>query len=86
MDWTLYICDLTMNTSSAMTKYAFQVRSRNGVVVDNLQISGHDEEDAIRKLRQMYPHCEVLESKIVSPERASNSSYEEVLSLIVNAQ
>lgn len=68
-----------------MTKYVFQVRSRNGVVVDNLQIYGRDETDALRKLHQMYPHCETLESRVASPERVANSSYEDILSLIANS-
>lgn len=72
-----------MNTP-AMTKYMFQIRSRNGVIVDNLQIYGRDENDALRKLNQMYPHCETLDSRIASPERVANSSYEDVLSLIAN--
>lgn len=66
-----------------MTKYAYQIRSRNGVVVDNLQILGRDENDAIRKLHQMYPHCEILESRVAASERVS-ASYEEVLDLIAN--
>lgn len=70
--------------AAAMTKYAFQIRSRNGVVVDNLQIAGQDENDALRKLRQMYPGCEILESRIAFPERAATSSYEEVLNLIAS--
>ena len=70
--------------TAPMTKYIFQVRSRNGVVVDNLQIYGHDENDAIRKLQQIYPHCEILDSRIVAPERTTSSSYEDVLNLIAN--
>jgi len=69
-----------------MTKYVFQVRSRNGAVVDNLQIYGRDEDDAIRKLQQMYRHCEILDSRIASPERVTNSSYEDVLNLIAKSR
>jgi DNA-nicking Smr family endonuclease len=65
-----------------MTKYIYQIRSRNGAVVDNLQIYGRTEEEARRKLEQMYRNCVILESRIVRPERSANSSYEEVLSLI----
>ena len=65
-----------------MTKYIYQIRSRNGAVVDNLQIYGRTEEEARRKLEQMYRNCVILESRIAHPERSSSSSYEEVLSLI----
>jgi hypothetical protein len=65
-----------------ITKYVYQIRSRNGALVDNLQIYGRSEEDATRKLQQMYPHCEILDVKVAMPERSSTSSYEDVLNLI----
>jgi hypothetical protein len=65
-----------------MTKYVYQIRSRNGSVVDNLQIAGRDEEEARRKLQQMYLHCEILETRVLSPDISGNSSYEDVLGLI----
>ena len=67
-----------------ITKYVYQIRSRNGSVVDNLQIYGRNEEEAKRKLEQMYRNCVILESRIAFPERTSNSSYEDVLNLIVS--
>jgi len=69
-----------------MTKYVYQIRSRNGAIVDNLQIYGRDESDATRKLQQMYRNCVILDSRVAAPERASNSSYEDVLSLIANSR
>ncbi|MEZ0231833.1 MAG: hypothetical protein ACAH12_03260 [Methylophilaceae bacterium] len=67
-----------------ITKYVYQIRSRNGAIVDNLQIYGRNEEDANRKLQQMYRHCEILEVHIATPERSTASSYEDVLNLIAN--
>jgi hypothetical protein len=67
-----------------ITKYVYQIRSRNGSVVDNLQIYGRNEEEAQRKLQQMYRNCVILDSRIALPERASHSSYEDVLSLIAS--
>lgn len=69
-----------------MTKYVYQIRSRNGAIVDNLQIYGRTEEDAIRKLRQMYRNCEILDSRTVSSERSAYSNYEEVLTLIASGR
>jgi hypothetical protein len=69
-----------------MTKYVYQIRSRNGAIVDNLQIYGRTEEEATRKLQQMYRNCEILDTRVVSPERPANSSYEEVLALIVSGR
>ena len=42
-------------------KYRFRIRTRQGLVVEKLTIHGRDEADAERKLRQMYPHCEIIE-------------------------
>jgi hypothetical protein len=67
-----------------ITKYIYQIRSRNGAIVENLQIYGRNEEDAQRKLQQMYRHCEILDTRVVTPERSSASSYEDILSLISN--
>lgn len=69
-----------------MTKYMYQIRSRNGAIVDNLQIYGRTEEEAKKKLLQMYRHCEILSSHVVLPERSTNSNYEEVLELIASGR
>ncbi|MDX9952165.1 MAG: hypothetical protein RBS75_08715 [Methylophilaceae bacterium] len=69
-----------------MTKYVYQIRSRNGAIVDNLQIYGRTEEEAIRKLQQMYRNCEILDSRVISSERSAYSNYEEVLTLIASGR
>lgn len=71
--------------SLAAVKYGFRIRTRNGAVVDNLQIAGCDIGDAERKLRQMYRDCEILASRSVLPAhtgRAAAVSYEEVVDLL----
>lgn len=69
-----------------MTKYIFQIRSRNGAVVDHLQIYGQNLEDARRKLNQMYMHCEILSEREATPELTGVVSYEDVLNLIIDQQ
>lgn len=69
-----------------MTKYVYQIRSRNGAIVENLQIYGRTEEEAKKKLQQMYRNCEILDTRVVSPERSTSSSYEEVLTLIASGR
>lgn len=44
-----------------VTKYGFSIRTRVGLVINNLMIHGRDVEEAHRKLKQMYRDCEVLE-------------------------
>lgn len=68
---------------SSLVKYGFRIRTRHGLVVENLTIQGRDEADAERKLRQMYLHCEVLDcSVLASLRRPEQLSFEEVVSLI----
>lgn len=64
-------------------KYIYQIRSRNGVIVNNLQIYGYTEEEARKKLEQMYRNCEILESGIASTDHSGHSSYEDILDMIV---
>jgi hypothetical protein len=54
-------------SSSVIIKYGFRIRTRSGLIVDNLLIHGRDEVDAERKLRQMYQHCKILECTIHRP-------------------
>ena len=56
-----------MPTSSRTTKFGFRIRTRQRLVVEHLMIHGRDEADAERKLRQMYPHCEILERSVMQP-------------------
>jgi hypothetical protein len=63
-------------------KYGFRIKTRTGMVVDNLTIHGRDEADAERKLRQMYLHCQVLECRAVGAPRGDAMSYEDVLALV----
>lgn len=44
-----------------LTKYGFRIRTRVGLVINNLVIQGRDPAEAQRKLRQMYRDCEIIE-------------------------
>jgi hypothetical protein len=66
-------------------KYIFKIRSRNGAIVENLQIYGKDADDAKAKLMQMYIHCEILEESIQLPQHKGNAGFEEVINLILQA-
>lgn len=66
-----------------LTKFGFRIRTKAGLVVDNLLIPGRDADEAERKLRQIYRDCVVLERtrQRIAPRPAS-TSYEDVISLI----
>ena len=72
-----------MAAGSGMVKYGFRIRTRSGMVLDNLTIHGRDEADAERKLRQMYLHCQILECRTLGGSRnADPVSSEEIGSLV----
>ena len=63
-----------------MTKFGFRIQTRGGSVVENLVIHGRDREEAERKLRQVYHHCTVLETKVL--EEQVEGDFESVIGLI----
>jgi DNA-nicking Smr family endonuclease len=71
-----------MEQSEKPVKYIYQIRSRNGVIVNNLQIYGHTEEEARQKLEQMYRNCEVLESGLAPVEHNGHFSCEDIMDII----
>lgn len=67
-----------------LIKYGFRIRTRVGLVVDNLMIHGRDEAEAQRKLRQMYRDCEVIECVCHhGAARTPAANYEQVINLIL---
>lgn len=68
-----------------MFKFDFSVITRHGQKVESIIISGLDQSDAERKLRQMYRYCEVTNCRMrdISPKLlAPTSSLEDILSMI----
>lgn len=43
-----------------MARFGFSIRTRSGVLIENLAIPGVSAEEAERKLRQIYMGCSVL--------------------------
>ena len=70
--------------SRGMMKFGFKIRTRSGLVVDNLLIPGKDQADAERKLNQIYRHCEILETKTVqqTSAREETMDIDGIISLI----
>ncbi len=67
-----------------MLKYDFSVKTREGQRLESIVIGGKDREDAERKLRQMYRHCEVLRCDIKGNVQRPGmaNSVDDILSLI----
>lgn len=70
-----------------MKKFGFRIRTRGGSLVEHLTIQGRDLEEAERKLRQVYHHCVVLESReLEEAPPADASDFEGVISMIADEE
>ena len=68
---------------SALTKFGFKIKTRNGLVVDNLLIQARDQQEAERRLMQMYIRCEILETRTVEySAKAETTDLDGIISLI----
>lgn len=54
----------SMIRGGVMLKYDFSVKTREGQKLESIVLFGRDRDDAERKLRQMYRHCEILRCDI----------------------
>jgi hypothetical protein len=70
----------------SMIRYGFQIRTKTGQRVDNISIMAATQDDAERRLRQMYMNCEVIECREQSvPRRVDTLDVEGVIGLISGA-
>lgn len=66
-----------------MIKYQFKIRTRRGMIVENVTIAGQDQPDAERKLFQMYQEAEVLEVvELELQTRPEPTDIDSIISLI----
>ena len=66
-----------------MNKYGFRIRTRGGMLVENLQVHARDREEAERKINQVYHQCEIIECQEVTPTlKKEGLDLEDVISLI----
>jgi len=67
-----------------MLRFNFSIQTRAGQKLDSLVIGGIDQQDAERKLKQMYHYCEILHCEIKDGgvKQSDSNSVEDILSLI----
>lgn len=69
-----------------MIRYGFQIKTRTGQPVDNISIIAASQDDAIRRLRQMYHNCEIVDCREQAvPRRIETLDVEGVIGLISGA-
>jgi len=66
-----------------MKKFGFRVKTRGGMVVENLTVQARSREDADKRIHQIYRNCEILECNELTPDaRGGGVDLEGMISLI----
>ena len=66
-----------------MIRYGFNIKTKHGQRVENIQIMAATHTDAERRLRQMYHYCEIIDCNEQSvPRRVDTLDVEGVIGLI----
>ena len=73
----------SMSAPASMFKYNFRIRTRSGTPVENLVLQARDRAEAERKINQIYPHCEIVECRVIHTAIGDDgASLESIISLI----
>jgi hypothetical protein len=67
-----------------MIRFGFNIKTRSGQRVDNICIMAASRQDAERRLRQMYHHCEIIACNSEAVRRSDPLDLEGVIGLISN--
>lgn len=66
-----------------MIKFGFKIKTRGGMIVDNLMVAARDRAEAERKIMQIYHRCEIQDCREVQPTvKEEGMSLENVIALI----
>lgn len=66
-----------------MIKYGFRIRTRTGMIVENLNVHARDRTEAEQKLNQVYHRCEIVECHELDPQlKGDGLDLESMISLI----
>ena len=66
-----------------MRKFGFRIKTRGGMVVENLMVQARSRADAETRIQQIYRNCEVLDCHELTPDsRGDGVDLESMISLI----
>jgi len=66
-----------------MNKFGFKIRTKGGMLVENLQVQARDRDEAERKINQVYHQCEIVDCQEKTPTiKKEGLDFEDVVSLI----
>lgn len=57
-----------------MYKFFFSIKTRGGLPISRLMITSRNQEEAERKLKQMYHHCEIISCESSQQSAIKNES------------
>jgi hypothetical protein len=70
-----------------VVRYGFNIKTKHGQRVENILIMAATMDDAERRLRQMYHHCEIIECREQAvPRRVDTLDMEGIIGLISASQ
>ena len=67
-----------------MIRFGFNIKTRSGQRVDNICIMSATRQEAERRLRQMYHHCEIIACNAETVRRSDPLDVEGVIGMISN--
>jgi hypothetical protein len=67
-----------------MIRYGFNIKTRSGQRVDNICIMASSRDEAERRLRQMYHHCEIIACHTETIRRSDPLDLEGLIGIISN--
>jgi hypothetical protein len=68
-----------------MQKFGFKIVTKSGTTVDRLVVQAMDQPGAEAKLRQMYPQCKIVGTRLIDDlPRGEGTDLEGAISLIVS--
>lgn len=66
-----------------MNKYSFRIRTRTGMIVENLNVQARDRTEAEQKVNQVYHLCKIVECRELDPHlKGDGLDLESMISLI----
>lgn len=66
-----------------LRKFGFRIKTRGGMVVENLVVQALDRKNAEARIQQIYRNCEILECNELTPDaRGDGVDLESMISLI----
>lgn len=65
-----------------MNRYGFNIKTRSGQRVENICIMAIHREEAERRLRQMYHHCEIVACHTEAVQKSDPMDVEGIISMI----